>query len=105
MKRRAIVGIAAVAAALGLVLSGCGSETTKTETASSEKTTKSKATSSAKAAPKSELVAPRDEDAEGANPNPELHPREQHPGGPGEPRRSRIAHNRSSYPRRLGARG
>ncbi len=31
MKSRAIVGIAAVAAALSLVLSGCGSETTKTE--------------------------------------------------------------------------
>ena len=69
MKSRAIVGIAAVAAALSLVLSGCGSETTKTETASSEKATTSKATSSAKAAPKSELVAPRDEDAEGPNPS------------------------------------
>lgn len=69
MKSRAIVGIAAVAAALGLVLSGCGSETTKTESPSSEKATTAKATSSAKAAPKSELVAPRDEDAEGPNPS------------------------------------
>src|ERR1044072_3811652 len=69
MKSRIAVGIAAVAAALSLVLSGCGSETTKTESSSSEKTTSSKTTSSAKAEPKSELVAPRDEDAAGPNPS------------------------------------
>ena len=70
MKSKAIVGIAAVAAALGLLLSGCGSETTKVESkSSSEKATSSKTTSSAKAEPKSKLVAPRDEDAEGPNPS------------------------------------
>jgi hypothetical protein len=49
-------------------LSGCGSVTIKTGTASSEKTT-SKTSSSAKPAQKAELVAPRDEDAEGPNPS------------------------------------
>lgn len=71
MKSRAIVGVAAVAATLGLVLSGCGSsETTKVEKSStSEKATSSETSTSAKAAPKSELVAPRDEDAAGPNPS------------------------------------
>jgi hypothetical protein len=70
MRPKAIASVAAVAAALSLVLSGCGSETTKVENkASSEKTTSSKATSSPKAAPKSELVAPRDEDNQGPNPS------------------------------------
>lgn len=70
MKSKAVVGIAAIAATLGLVLSGCGSETTEVKSASSsEKTTSAKATSSAKAEPKSELVAPRDEDADGPNPS------------------------------------
>src|ERR1044072_5783381 len=70
MKFRATVRVAAVAAALGLLLSGCGSEATKVESKSpAEKTSASKTTSSAKAEPKSELVAPRDEDAEGPNPS------------------------------------
>lgn len=65
MKSRVIVGAVAVAAAMGLVLSGCGSDT-KTESTSS-KTTTSKSTSSAAAATK-QKVAPRDEDATGPNP-------------------------------------
>lgn len=69
MRSKVIIGIVAVAATLGLVLSGCGSATTKVENkAESEKTTSSKAPST-KAAPKSELVAPREEDAEGPNPS------------------------------------
>ena len=69
MRRTAISGAAAVAAALAVVLSGCGSDT-KTEpsaTTSAEKTTTT--TTSAKAAPSSKpKVAPRDEDAAGPNP-------------------------------------
>lgn len=76
MRSRAIVGIGAIAATLGLVLSGCGSVTTKVENkASSEKTTSSKA-SPTKAAAKSELVAPREEDAEGPNPSIQTYIRE-----------------------------
>lgn len=69
MRSKVMIGIVAVAATLGLVLSGCGSATTKVENkAESEKTTSSKAPST-KAAPKSELVVPREEDAEGPNPS------------------------------------
>jgi hypothetical protein len=67
VKSRAIAGVAAVAAALALVLSGCGSDT-KTVTSSSSKTTTSKEASSTKAAPSTAKVAPRDEDATGPNP-------------------------------------
>src|SRR3954469_25308032 len=67
MKSRAVVGVVAVAAAMGLLLSGCGSDT-KTENTSSSKTTTSKSTSSAAAAPTKQKVSPRDEDAAGPNP-------------------------------------
>jgi probable lipoprotein LpqN len=68
MKTRAIAGVAAVAAAVGLVLSGCGSDT-KTESTSSSKTSTKSPSSSATAAPSSKpKVAPRDENAVGPNP-------------------------------------
>jgi len=69
MRSTAVSGIAGIAAALAIVLSGCGSDT-KTEpstSASASKTTST--TTSAKAAPSSTpKVAPRDEDAAGPNP-------------------------------------
>ena len=66
MKSKAITGLVAVTAAAGLVLSGCGTSIT---IGGSSTAATSRATSSAKAAPKSELVAPRDEDATGPNPS------------------------------------
>ena len=67
MERTVITGTAAIAAALAIVLSGCGSNTkTAPSTSTSSKTTSS---TSAKAAPSSKpKVAPRDEDAAGPNP-------------------------------------
>ena len=69
MKRTAITGTAAIAAALAVVLSGCGSDT-KTEpttTTSASKTTSE--TTSKKAAPSTkQKVAPREEDAAGPHP-------------------------------------
>jgi hypothetical protein len=66
MRLTAITGAAAIATALALVLSGCGSDT-KTEPSTSTKATSSK--SSTKAAPKTTAkVAPRDEDAQGPHP-------------------------------------
>jgi len=69
MKRTAITGTAAVAAALAVMLSGCGSDTkTEPTTTTSSKTSTSSSTSK-KAAPSSKpKVAPRDEDAKGPNP-------------------------------------
>ena len=69
MKRTAIYGTAAIAAAVAIVLSGCGSDTkTAPSTSTSSKTSTSSSTST-KAAPKSKpKVAPRDEDAAGPNP-------------------------------------
>jgi hypothetical protein len=69
VKRTAITGTAAIAAALAIVLSGCGSDTkTAPSTSPSTKTSTSTSTS-AKAAPSSKpKVAPRDEDAKGPNP-------------------------------------
>jgi hypothetical protein len=67
VKRTAITGTAAIAAAVAIVLSGCGSDT-KTESGTSASKTMG-ATTSAKAAPSSKpKVAPRDEDAKGPNP-------------------------------------
>ena len=66
MKSTVIAGVAAVAAAVSLTLSGCGSDT-KTESTST-KTTTEKTTSSKTAAPSTAKVAPRDEDAAGPNP-------------------------------------
>jgi hypothetical protein len=68
MRRTAISGATAVAAALAIVLSGCGSDTKTepTKTTSESKTTS--ATTSKKAAPSTAKVAPRDEDATGPNP-------------------------------------
>jgi hypothetical protein len=68
MKRTAISGAAAVAAALAVLLSGCGSDT-KTEPTTTKAETTTTTTTSAKAAPSSKpKVAPRDEDAAGPNP-------------------------------------
>ena len=69
MKRTAITGAAAIAAALAIVLSGCGSDTkTAPSTSTSSKTSTSSSTSK-KAAPSTKpKVAPRDEDAKGPNP-------------------------------------
>jgi hypothetical protein len=69
VKRTAITGTAAIAAAFAIVLSGCGSDTkTSPSSATSSKTSTSSSTS-AKAAPSSKpKVAPRDEDAKGPNP-------------------------------------
>jgi hypothetical protein len=69
MRSTAISGVAAIAAILAVVLSGCGSDT-KTEPSTSASTSKStSATTSTKAAPSSKpKVAPRDEDAAGPNP-------------------------------------
>ena len=70
MKRKATMGATAVAAALAIVLSGCGSDNKpapSSSSTSSSKTTSS--TTSAKAAPSSKpKVAPRDENAAGPNP-------------------------------------
>jgi len=69
VKRTAITGAAAIAAALAIVLSGCGSDTkTAPSTSTSSKTSTSSSTSK-KAAPSTKpKVAPRDEDAKGPNP-------------------------------------
>jgi hypothetical protein len=69
VKHTAITGTAAIAAALAIVLSGCGSDTkTAPSTTTSSKTSTSSSTS-AKAAPSTKKkVAPRDEDAKGPNP-------------------------------------
>jgi len=69
VKRTAITGTVAIAAALAVVLSGCGSDTkTAPSTSASSKTSASSSTS-AKAAPSTKKkVAPRDEDAKGPNP-------------------------------------
>jgi hypothetical protein len=70
MRTRAISGAAAIAAAVAVVLSGCGSDTKEeaTTTTSAEETTTTTTTTSAKAAPSTAKVAPRDEDAAGPNP-------------------------------------
>jgi hypothetical protein len=68
MRRTAISGAAAVAAAVAVVLSGCGSDT---KTAPSTSTSASKTTSatSATAAPSSKpKVSPRQQDSSGPNP-------------------------------------
>ena len=68
MKRTAITGTAAIAAAVAIMLSGCGSDT-KTEPSTSTTASKTTPTTSAKAAPSSRSkVAPRDADAKGPNP-------------------------------------
>jgi Probable lipoprotein LpqN len=68
MRRTAFTGLAAVATAVAVVLSGCGSDT-KTEPGTATKSSKSSSeTSSTKAAPSKAKVAPRDEDAQGPNP-------------------------------------
>lgn len=68
MKRTAITGTAAIAAALAIVLSGCGSDS-KTAPSSSSSSSKTTSSTSTKAAPSTKpRVAPRDEDAAGPNP-------------------------------------
>ena len=69
MKRTAITGAAAIAAAIAIVLSGCGSDTKTEPSASTSSKTSASTSTSAKAAPSSKpKVAPRDEDAKGPNP-------------------------------------
>ncbi len=67
MRRSAITGVAAIATALALVVSGCGSGT-KTEPGTPTKASKSTSSTSTKAAPSTDKVAPRDEDATGPHP-------------------------------------
>jgi hypothetical protein len=68
VKRTAITGAAAIAAAVAIVLSGCGSDT-KTEPSKTTSASKASSDTSTKAAPSSKAkVAPRDEDAAGPNP-------------------------------------
>ena len=67
MRPTAISGVA-VAAALAIVLSGCGSSTTTAPSTSTSASTGSSATTSAKAAPSTPKVAPRQEDKTGPNP-------------------------------------
>jgi hypothetical protein len=68
MKPTAISGVA-VAAALAIVLSGCGSSTTTAPSTSASASNSSSATTSAKAAPSSTpKVAPREQDKTGPNP-------------------------------------
>src|SRR5215212_1239186 len=68
VKRTAITGTAAIAAALAIVLSGCGSDS-KTAPSSSSSSSKTTSSTSTKAAPSTKpRVAPRDEDAAGPNP-------------------------------------
>jgi hypothetical protein len=68
MNTRAISGAAALAAAIALVLSGCGSDTKGEPKATSSEKTTTTTTTTAKAAPSTAKVAPRDEDAQGPNP-------------------------------------
>lgn len=68
MRATALSGIGAMAAVLGLLLSGCGSDSdtaTETTTTTSETTS---TTTTAHAAPSTARIAPRDEDAAGPNP-------------------------------------
>jgi hypothetical protein len=68
VKRTALTGTVAIAAALAIVLSGCGSDS-KTAPSTSSSASKTTSSTSAKAAPSSKpKVAPRDEDAAGPNP-------------------------------------
>ncbi|MDO3634302.1 LpqN/LpqT family lipoprotein [Mycolicibacterium arseniciresistens] len=71
MKTSGITGAVAAAAVLGLALSGCGSDTEPAASSTSSATSSespSSTTSSAAAAPDKLRIAPRDEDAAGANP-------------------------------------
>ncbi|MGE2688298.1 LpqN/LpqT family lipoprotein [Mycolicibacterium pulveris] len=65
MRATAISGAAAMVAVLGLVLSGCGSDTATEPTATSETTS---TTTSAPAEPSAARIAPREEGAPGPNP-------------------------------------
>ncbi|MEO3758298.1 LpqN/LpqT family lipoprotein [Mycobacterium sp. B14F4] len=68
MRFSAITGAATMAAALTLVLTGCGSDTESEPTTSASETATTSSTTSAKAAPSTAKVAPREEDAAGPNP-------------------------------------
>ncbi|MEV3902867.1 LpqN/LpqT family lipoprotein [Mycobacterium sp. NPDC050551] len=71
MKTSGITGAVTAAAVLGLALSGCGSDTEPAASSASSATSSESAsstTSSAAAAPGKLRIAPRDEDAAGANP-------------------------------------
>ena len=68
MKRTAISGAAAIAAALAVVLSGCGSDT-KTEPSATSASQTTTTTTSAKAAPPTSKMPPRDAKPPGPNPS------------------------------------
>jgi hypothetical protein len=69
MRSTAVTGAAAIAAALAVVLSGCGSDTKTAPSTSASASKSTSSSTSAKAAPSSKpKVAPRDEDAAGPNP-------------------------------------
>ena len=71
MKTSGITGAVTAAAVLGLALSGCGSDTEPAASSASSATSSESASStpsSAAAAPGKLRIAPRDEDAAGANP-------------------------------------
>jgi hypothetical protein len=69
MRSTAVSGAAAIAAALAVVLSGCGSDTKTAPSTSASAPKSTSSSTSAKAAPSSKAkVAPRDEDAAGPNP-------------------------------------
>lgn len=72
MKTSAIAGVAAMATTLGLILSGCGSDTKTTEgSAKTSASAKSSEASTSESAPKTTKpkVAPRDEVTGGSGPN------------------------------------
>jgi hypothetical protein len=69
MRSTAVSGAAAIATALAVVLSGCGSDTKTAPSTSASASKSTSSSTSAKAAPSSKpKVAPRDEDAAGPNP-------------------------------------
>jgi Probable lipoprotein LpqN len=69
VKRTAISGTAAIAAAFAIMLSACGANTKTEPGASASSTTSASAATSADAAPSAKTeVAPQDEDAKGPNP-------------------------------------
>ena len=72
MKTSAIAGVAAIATTLGLILSGCGSDTKTTEgSAKTSASAESSGASTSESAPKTTKpkVAPRDEVTGGSGPN------------------------------------
>ncbi|CAM3329536.1 LpqN/LpqT family lipoprotein [Mycolicibacterium frederiksbergense] len=71
MKTSAVAGVAAIATTLGLILSGCGSDTKTTEGSAKAGAAESSEESTSESAPETTKpkVAPRDEVTEGSGPN------------------------------------